>query len=243
MAITFVGATTGSAINGGNATVTLASSRVAGDYIVVAVTQGTSKTSTLTVTTSSGLSYTQIVTTIVSSLTRFGVFRRILGSSDETSIIIGGTGGSSDCVTAVSHIFDGVDPTTPEDVTATSTIGSGTTPDSPSITVVTSNDVIVSAVGNSIVGGGITAPASFSDATNVTGNDTRDATTAQAWILNNSTSAFSPGSWTSTAAAGWCSATIALRPFIPPDLGYPLPEVTSADEVAREARRTVVRSY
>ncbi len=240
-AIALVGSTGGGAINGGNVTLTYPAGSV-GNCSIVTVTLGTSKASTLSVTSSSGAAsfYTQIVTTLQSSNVRFGVFRRIVQSSAETSVIVTGTGGSTDATSGVMHVFSNVDRTTPEDVTATSTNGASTTPDSPSITVASCGDAIMSAVGIGIVSAP-TAPSSFLNSQVATGSDTNPITSAAAWITNASTAAFNPTTWTSTTAT-WTSATIALRRAFGHDTGG-FDVMDSSEILAREERTTIVRSY
>jgi len=215
MAITFVGATSGGAINGGDATITLPGTYSAGDYSIVGVTLATSKAATLSVTSSSGDAYTQIVTTIDTSNTVFGVFRRLIVSTGETQITVTGTAGASDTTTGIVMIFDGVHPYTPEDVTPTSTNGASATPDSPSITVVSCSDVIITAVGFGTTLTAVnppTPPSSFLNPTTANSTDTNSAKSGMAWITNATTAAFNPAAWTSTASVTWASATIALRP-------------------------------
>lgn len=243
MAISFIGSTGGSAINGGNVTLTLPGTYSSGDVAVVTVTLGTSKATSLSVASSSGGAFSQIVTTTNSSFARFGVFRQVLASTTSVQAVITGSGGSTDSTSGVVHIFRGVDNTTPEDATPTSTTGSGTSWDSPSITPVTSNDVILTCVGGQTILA-ITAPSSFSDATTASGNDTFDCRSGQAWITNATTSAFDPAAWTSTATVSWVAATVALRPFIPPDIFWA--SFAAGPDIAPqidEMRRVTVRSY
>lgn len=237
MAIIFDGSATGTANNGGNATITIPSAaRIAGECCIVAVTLGTSRaTPTLSVTTSSGAAYTTIVSRVDSSNAHFGVFRRLLASTGETTITVTGTGNSSDSTTGVLYTFEGVDQTTPEDATPTSTSGSGTSPDSPSITVESPYCAIISAVGAQLVAT-LTVPSSptgfiWQSSVSVNANDNWDSTTGLVWGINGSTSAFNPGAWTSSASASWASATIALRPATPTLLMWP--ELSMPSELAR----------
>jgi hypothetical protein len=236
--ITFVGSTGASALNGGNATITYPGQYSSNACAIVAVTLGTSRTTALAVASSSGAAFTQIVATIVSSNARFGVFRRLLGSSAETQCTVTGSALAVDSTTSVLMLFRDVDATTPEDATATSTTGSGTAPLGPSITVVSCGCAIITAVGISL-NSAPTAPSSFLNATSKATTDTDPATTAQAWITNKTTAVYTPTAWTSTTAS-WCSATIALRPISSfwYEMGY-----IGADPVVMEANRTVIRSY
>lgn len=248
MAISLIGSTMAGALNGGNVTITLPGTYSSGDVAVVNVTLGTSKATVLSVASSSGAAYTQIVTTIVSSLVRFGVFRQVIPSTGYTQFTVTGAGGSTDSTCSIVHIFTGVDQTTPEDVTATSTTGNSATPDSPSITVASCSDAIVTSVGWSVSARLLTAPTSFSDALTEQSSDTRPAQAGQAWITNATTSAFDPASWTSTgAASGWCAATIALKPFVLVSSAEQWAAIMAGPDISSsvvdEARRVVVRSY
>lgn len=242
MAISFVNSTTGSAINGGNVTLTLPGAYKPGDVAYVAITLATTKATALSVASSSGGAYSQVVSTITSSNARFGVFRQVIPSTAGlTQAVITGTGGSTDATSGVVHIFRGVEISSPEDVAATSTTGFSSIPDSPSITVVSCSAAILTSVGCQTVNT-ITAPTSFLDAATVLGNDTYDARTGQAWIINASTSAFNPGPWTNTVGTfAWCAATIALEPSLTwgsilggPDVASPLMD---------EMRRVTIKSY
>lgn len=216
MAIAFVGSSAQGVTNGGNATITF-SPVSSGNYILVAATLGTTRTTGMVISGSAaGLTYTTILSTITSSFARFAMFRRLAASTTETTVSITGTGGTSDSLAAVAMVFSGVDPTTPEDATVTSTTGSGTTPDSPSITVESCGCAIISAFGAQISDTTVTAPSSFLNQTNINANDTIDATTGQAWLTYNSTAPINPTAWSNLTTATWISATVALRPFVPP---------------------------
>lgn len=216
MAISFVGSSEQGVGNGGNATINFSPVSV-GDYVLLAATLGTTRTTGMAVTSSSGGAvYTTVLSTITSSFARFAMFRHIVASTGETTVTITGTAGASDSLAAVAMVFSGVDPTTPEDATATSTTGSGTTPDSPSITVASCGCAIISAFGAQVTDATVTQPTSFINPVVINNNDTIDATTGQAWLTYNSTAPFNPTSWTGLTSATWIAATVALRPFIPP---------------------------
>lgn len=242
MAISFVGATSNSTANGNTVTLTLPSTLMAaGDCVIVAysvpraITMGVTSSSTST-------GYTEIVSTVTSGNLRFAVYRRIVPTA-ETNAICTGTGNAQDANAAVALIFRGVDQSTPEDATATSTLGSGTTPDSPSITIVTSNAAIISAVGSLTADATVTAPSSFLNQTDANASDTRSVTTAQAWLTSASTSSFDPGSWSNFTSAAWCSATIALRPASTAVFQWYPTGADSAAELLRERLSVKVSEY
>jgi hypothetical protein len=243
MAVRFVGTTSGSAINGGNVAITLPGNYNTGDCAIVTVSIGASIAATLSVASSSGATtfYTQIVTTIRTSNLSFGVFRRIIASTAEQGISITGPGTLLASVTGAVHIFDAVSTSTPEDVAATSTTGGSVSPLSPPITPVTFGCGIISAAGlGTQISALLTGPTGFLNFQSTTGADTDPATVGQAWIPNGSTSTKTPGAFTSSATATWASATIALRPAT---ITWSEASLTSADPVATEARRVVIRSY
>lgn len=213
MSITVVESTTGSANNGGSVTLTFTLS--ASDYIVVTATRGTSRTGAMTVTSSSGGSYTNLLgATLQSSSCQFSVWGQLVGSAGTpTQAIITGTANASDSTCAVGSVWRGVRSSAPTDATTTSTTGNSSTPDSPSITVDNSDggDVIITAIGQQATGVTLTPPSSFTSLGTVSVNDNWDAAGGQAWLTYASTSAINPAAWASTLAAGWGSATIALR--------------------------------
>lgn len=245
MAITFVGSSVAeaSATNGGTATITLGSALEIDDVAIVAVTLGTSRTisaaSSLTVTTSDGTAYTQIVPTVTSSFAKFSVWRLVLSSSQIGQAVCPGTGASSDSNAAVALTFRGVRSSAPEDVSPTSTSGTLSQPDSPSITVASSDDAVITAVGQQVNDTTVTAPSSFLNQIDINANDTWDATTGMAWITLASTSAFNPAAWSNfSIGTGWASATVALKAaeqlvFTWQDygLGFELPDFRSYEIV------------
>lgn len=249
MAISFIGSTGGSAINGGNVTLTLPGTYKAGDVAIVNITLGTSKATTMSVASSSGGAYDQIVSTITSSLVRFAVFAETIPSTGAlTQAVITGTGGSTDATAAVVHIFRGCELSSVasgqidgQDVAATSTTGATANPDSPSITVASCSCVVITSVGFGIINA-LTAATSWLNATTAVGNDTNPANAAQAWITNVSTSALNPVQWTSTGVADtWCSATIALKPSI--DYGSVFGTQMDMGADAERAKTFAIESY
>lgn len=218
MPISFIQAAENGVANGGNPTLTFASTSVqAGDVVVVAY--AVPRTLTMNVTSSStGTAYTQCVTTLTNGNLNFSVWYRVIGAS-EVQAICTGTGNAQDGDTAVGFAFRGVDTTNPLDVTATSTTGTGTTPQSPAITPATPlNNIVISAVGSLVSDTTVTAPSSWLNQTDVDAVDTRSTTTGMCWLSYSSTTALTPASWTNFTSAAWASATIALKEQI-----FPLP--------------------
>jgi hypothetical protein len=252
MAITFIGSTTGASAAGANVTLTLPGTYVSGDVAIVAVTLGTSKTTTLAVASSSGGAgtYTQIVSTITSSNTRFGVFGVTIQSAAAlTQAVVTGTGGSTDATVAVVHIFRGCEVSTGggfnagQDVTAVSTTGSAATLTTANVTVVSCSDAIVNA-GALGLNNVLTAASSYLQTAQTGAAATHPIRLAQAYVIYASTVGnTNMGSWTSTgSAAGFCTAVVPLKPSITYGGAFGAGPDTAA-EVAREKRKVIVRSY
>lgn len=215
MALNFHAVAENSAINGGTVTITLPTSMLSGDYVVVTYACPVAPAGGLAVRSSVvGDSYTNISGTITSTVNAcvMGVFAYKQGATVRTQAVCTGTGNSSDGITAVCIVLrdDAQNPAL--DTTPTTGTGSGTTPDSPSITVITSNDVILSCVAAAISDTTVTAPTSFVNQVDINASDTRSTTAGMAMITLASTAAFNPASWTNFTSAGWCAATVAVRP-------------------------------
>lgn len=215
MAINFWVSQKDSATNGGSPILILGESSMAvGDWVIVtySIPNSTGMSST-SVTTSTGGVLTQLAvrnsTTAV--ICRTGVYSWIVDTLS-IDITCSGTGASSDGISAACMVFRDDAVNISLDTTATSTQGSGTTPDSPSITVIASNDVVLSCVGSNVDDTSVTAPTSFINQIDSEANDSRDTTSAMAMITLASTAVFDPGSWTNFTSGGWVAHTVALRP-------------------------------
>lgn len=217
MAIAFEGSVSGSATNGGTVTLTIPSSAaVANNTVIVVHTINSTRTftsTTWTVTSSTGINYTEIQTPVgQTGWIKFNVGRRIMTSTGEVTLTVLGSGQLTDTTAGLALIFSGVSTSTPEDTTPTSTIGLTANPDSPSITTVTANAgvVIYGSIGNSTI---LTAPTSFLNLVRTNVNDTNPVAAAMAWITIASTGAFNPAAFTGgLTSTGWVSGTLALRP-------------------------------
>lgn len=236
MSHTLVGSATGSAVNGGDITITLPSSAMLqGDYVLVSFMGALNQIPPFAQVTSSSSSVPYVklsedlVTPASTNNNIFSVFRRVMPSAVETQVRCYGTGTAEEANTAVAFIFRGADPAQPEDVTTTSTVGTGD-PDSPSITVVSTDIALVSCMGTGQIlqtSTAITAPTSFIDAINIVADDTFPTAAAMAWISNPSTGAFDPSIWTVQTGHGtvtWGAATVALRAA--PEVAYTFQDLT-----------------
>lgn len=216
--------TTGSANNGGNATLTLGVLR--DDYIVVTATRGTSRTGAMTVASSSGGTYTNLLgTTLQSSSCQFSVWGHLVTGSEAPSIqaVISGTGNSSDSCCAVASVWRFVRSSNPFDGAIASTTGNSSLPDSPAATLIDPDldEVVITAIGQQATGVTLTPPSTYTSLGTVSVNDNWDSAGGQAYIILTSTAAtVDPATWTSTLSAGWASATIVLASFDPMPHAY-----------------------
>lgn len=147
--------------------------------------------------------------------------RKVVGTTVPSTITCRGQGGPVSCTVMV---FRGVARPTAEDVTtpAAATSGGSTTPDSPSITTVSPEVVIISAVATAAGDSSVTQPTGFNDQVDIAD---LGRTTAMAHRMLGHTGAYDPPSWTNFTSSEWIASTIALRPR---QLELPLPEIVTA---------------
>lgn len=211
MAITFVGGSTQSAINGGTATITLPGSLAQDDVVYVwgITCDGAGGTS------SSG--WTQLGADVTNGAQITGeCWRKIMGASPDADFALLGTGGSSDSSSVVAMAFRGVDTTTPEDgVSRTTATGSSTNPNPPSITPNTTGAAVLTFAGPARLNDttGTAAPTGYGDFTQVGVTDSRSSSAYGAW-KGGMTSGVpeDPDAFTGVSSAAWVAMSIVLKP-------------------------------
>lgn len=157
--------------------------------------------------------------------TNLSVSWKIMGVTPDSSVIFGPSGNATDAISAVVHVWRGVDMGTPFDVTNQSATGTATgRPNPPPITPVTSGATVI-AIGAGAAGTGVVyTVAGLSNFRTVASSDSYDSMTGMgsfAW----SSGAYDPaqfGGGTTNATDSWASYTLALRPFI--DTTPPTPD-------------------
>src|SRR3990172_4171119 len=146
----------------------------------------------------------------------FAVFRKIMGITPDSTAVCDGNDVITDSLTAVEHVWTGVDIITPEDATTEITGGiDGSVPDSPPIITVTANAIVISFGGSSIGDISVDAPSGYSNQVDINSDDNRDSTCAAASILVVSPGTEDPGAWinwTDNNATCRGAATVAIRP-------------------------------
>lgn len=208
MAITFVGSASASAINGGNANVTLPAGMQQNDLVLLGCCNGGSTPSLPT-------GYTNLQAAFSANL-GYRACRKFMGASPDTTVIAGGSGSATDATAGVVLVFRGVDLTTPLDVTFAFDSNVSGAPDAPSITP-TSADCAIAIFGMSATND--TTPGTVTNYTNptpftATGNDNNPVTAAGAYRLLSGGAgvAQDPAAWSSWTSGAWRAFTIALRP-------------------------------
>ena len=223
MAISFIGAAGGNAINAGSVTVTLPGGMATNDLIIVAYGVGDDDFTqpTLAITTAG---YTEVTSSTLSADGgtagdgNLAVFYKYHNGTD-TNVVTTAAGTGTDSSTAVSvMVFRGVATAGqggPFDVASTTATGtSGGDPNPPSISgfdETTSWVVIAASLGNAAALT-LTAPANYTtNFRNDVGNDTFDASVGLGYRTNPADPE-DPGIMTdSGAGAAWCAVTMALK--------------------------------
>lgn len=220
MAISFVGRASGSAINGGDVTITLPSGIQENDLVIVgySIGDGDNVDFDMALLTSG---YTEVADLFANSLndTNLGVYWKVMGAPPDTSVVCDGQGGTNAAVAGVCMVFRGVDTTTPMDVTPTTATGIGTfNPDPPAINWGTLGvwTVIIGANGHIRGTGSYLFPSGYTtNALSRVADDSNDTTIGIGYNTNPA-SPEDPGvmthSGTDSTAFSWCAVTLALRP-------------------------------
>lgn len=199
----------GNNINGGDVTLTFNVAPIAGDVVYVFGGHGAA-TNTIGPSTAG---YTALVSD-TSTTCKFGVWRKVMGSSPDTTVVCQGGGNAADAVAYCSLVLRGVDTSTPEDATTTTATGSSTNPDPPSITTVKSGAWVL-ALSSSVVND--TTPGTITNYVNTvssTATDTNPFTTAGATRSIAAPGAENPAAWSTWSTGVWFAASVAVRPAL-----------------------------
>jgi hypothetical protein len=223
MAISYVGETSGAAINGANVTLDLSTLGLQqGDLVVVAYGIGDNDSLDFNMATvSAGWNEVADLHADDTQDVDLGVYWKLMGSTPDASVEVDGQGGTDAGVAAVAIAFRGIDQATPMDVTPTTATGIDTMhPDPPSIN---HNNpagvwiVIAGAAGHALNAGSFTFPTGYTtNALSQLGNDTSDVTVGVGYRSSGVSDPEDPGAMThsGTDSTGYCwaAATLALRP-------------------------------
>ena len=187
--IWLVGSTSGTAVNGGDVTLTLPTC-LENDIVIVAAMIPTLGDIDVAMNTAG---YTEVADLFADDTndTNLGVFYKVMGVTPDTTAVVTGGGNASDGNSAVALVFRNVDPTTPMDVAATTATGVNSGNANPaSINYDDTNAVIVVALANGhAVGasGGFIFPTGYLGI-GASGDDSRDSAVALAFGTSDYTS-------------------------------------------------------
>src|SRR6185436_20120948 len=211
--ITLIGAAqTGNASNGGNVTLTFNVAPQPGDVVIVVGGHGPAGGNTIGPSTAG---YTALHTDTTNTNCRGGVWRKVMGTTPDTTVVCQGAGNAADGVAYVSFVFRGVDNGTPEDATTTVTTNNATgfVPDSPSITTVTDGAVVLSLALTGINDATPGTVSGYSTPVSGNNNDTNPVTTAGCFITKATAGAENPAAYSTWTSSLGFAATVALRPL------------------------------
>lgn len=212
MALSFIGAATATATNGGNATFNLAAANPSGpsDGDLVVIISGTFGRAGNEGRIGNALSYVPLVD--VTATTRLRVAYKVFGSS-ETAPVVEGSGNTADALVAACIILRGQD-ASPIDVTSTTANGSSADPDPASITPVSNDCAIITLATSGVNDGGVLAPTNYTRVAQNAAADTNNITTAIAYriLTGGAGSPEDPATFTAWSSGAWVAATVAIRP-------------------------------
>jgi hypothetical protein len=140
------------------------------------------------------------------------VFRKVMGSTPDTSVIVDIGGNASVAGVAMIYCLRGVDNTTPEDTTPTTNYGTSTNPDGPAITTVSPGAWVLSFVSSQVHDTASTYPVGWSDGYWTSFNDTFPARTGRVRVEQATPGSVDPGPWGDWASGNWAGVTVAVRP-------------------------------
>jgi hypothetical protein len=214
--------TSGTAINGGDITLSMPAGLAQGDVVIVGYFMNGAASNT---TSSSG--WTRIDGG--PGTNRLKVFMKVIGSSPDANIVLTGSGSAADSSTACAIAFSGVSNTVPLGfVAVTTATATSTNPDCPSITPRVPGSVSIAYAGTSVVDvTGTAAPAGYSNFTQNSSSDTLSTSSYISWKSGlTSGTAEDPAVYSGVTSALWEAATIVLSPDIlgfDPSVGANIP--------------------
>jgi len=207
MAVSLIGTVHGNAANGGDVALALPAMQF-GD--VVYLFGGHGENTGLVGPAQAG--WTQLTLLVVpTGAAYFGVWRKVMGTTPDTSVTGRGNGNGADATAYAAYCFRGVDIGTPEDATTTTATGIGQ-PDGASITTVKDNAWVLSLWGAARVDAAVTNPSGYTNQLGDTVSDSVAYCTYGALKTVSPAGAENPGAWSNFTGGGFAIATVALRP-------------------------------
>lgn len=155
--------------------------------------------------------YTNVAFALNGSGYRFGVYRKVMGTTPDATANCIGSLSSADAIAYVGIILRGANTTVPEHAVSGPNRGSSTTPSSNAITVTKNSVWAISMVGSGVNDGSVTQPTGYINTVQISGgNDTTDSSVGLATkeVSTNET----PGAWTNWVSGTWVGFTIGVNP-------------------------------
>jgi hypothetical protein len=215
VAITLVsgGALAGSALNGGDVTLTFPGGVAQNDVVIVfgGHARAAGVTGNVAALTTTG--YTELADfSTANGGVAFKAWYKVMGATPDANVVSDGTGDASDGEAFACYILRGVDTGTVLDATPTVTSGSSTNPDAPAIVTQTNGAWVIPMAGSNAADASVTAPSGYSNGVSDDGDDTRNFTVGGATLEKAVAGSENPPSWTNWGNSFWRAASVAIRP-------------------------------
>lgn len=204
----------GSAIDGGNVTLTFSTAPSPGDVILVFGGHFKGGAS-YGPTGVSGTQYLNVIDPAGSANNAgFGFWYKVMtGDDTDTAVTCLGSGTTTEATAYCSTVLRGVDTSVVLDQTTVQATGNSTNPNPGSITTVTNGALVVAAAGSVVNETSIIAVSGYGNFAEATGNDTgNDFSTAICSLVKASLGAEDPAAFTSWSTGNWRAITVAIRP-------------------------------
>jgi hypothetical protein len=200
-----------SSLNGVDVTLTFSTAPITGD--VVYLWGGHTSTRPTPIGPSTA-GYTLLGTVQTATTNTFGVWRKVMGATPDTTVVGQGTGNAADSVGYGCIVLRQVNTSTPEDVAITFANGSSTNPDAPSITPATNGAAVIICASTVVSDSAWVNPANYSATVAAGSNDTNPYSIGGSVRLTGLVGGTpeSPAAFTSVLTGVWIAASIAVKP-------------------------------
>lgn len=149
--------------------------------------------------------------------TNLSVSWKVMGALPDDSVVFGPSGNNADAISAVVHVWRGVDTASPFDATYATSTGTGTgQPDPPQISPQTAGAIIIAIGASAALTGANYTTTELSNFITITSADTNDSMTGEgsyAWTSGP----FNPaqfGGGSTGSGNSWAAVTLALKPGV-----------------------------
>lgn len=204
MALTVVGVAEGQKTDGTTITITLPAGTSEGDAVYVFEGEA----SILGPYGMSTSGYTNIGTNTTNVTVSFGAYRKIMGASPDTTVVVN-AGVNLSGHSAVVVVVRGADQTTPEAAAVTIATGSSTNPDNTTFVTTENPYLLIAAAASGVTDTSITAPTTFTNQVDISSDTTTDVTVGAASAIKGGNN--NPATWTSWATGDWVAFSVGVK--------------------------------